>query len=402
MKSSSLSPRTRRRLRTASPILVAGAVGLAAWVPSLSAGASTPDLPPITATQLIAKISQAKVTALQGTVELSTNLGLPSLSELTGNGGQQVASSSGFDPTTLLSGTHAIEVWTDGDRQRLALPSTMAETDLVRSGNQAWLYDSGTQHVTHYVVDTPARSSGATSGSGSMSATAVGAAEGSGGVPLTPQQAAAKLLAHVTPSTLVSAAAGPDVAGQHAYLLTLSPKPGTIQAAQSTISQVTIAVDAANGLPLEVAIYTVGISAPALQLGFSSVSFSTPSASNFAAPIGTSTTTKVIHGGQPRSGAAKPKSANSTTVTGPAWAEIFTLSDSKLADSREIDSLTTPVTGKFGTARLLQTNVVNALVLPDGKIVVGFVTPAALEASDAAWTAGTGWSGYPPSTTTSG
>jgi outer membrane lipoprotein-sorting protein len=382
----------RRRLRYATPVVVAGVVGLAASIPSLSAGATTPDLPAITAQQLITKVQQSRVTALQGTVTLTANLGLPSLSGLTSDGGQQVASSNSFDPTSLLSGSHQIEVWTDGDQQRLALPSTMAETDVVRSGNQAWLYDSGTQHVTHYVVDA---ASGAQTPATQTPATTTPAA---GTTPLTPEQVAAKLLAHLTPSTLVSAAAGPDVAGQHEYLLTLSPKPGTPQAADSTLGQVSIAVDAANGLPLQISVYgTSSSTTPVFQLGYSSVSFTTPAASNFSAPVGTSTTTKVLHPGStggPRTdpsttapgGAAAKPAGTMPSVTGPAWAQVATFTAPKLADNKELQSVTTAVSGSFGTARLLHTNLVNALILPDGRVLVGFVTPAALES--AAGTAG--------------
>jgi outer membrane lipoprotein-sorting protein len=367
-----MSTSRRRRLRFATPVVVAGVVGLAASIPSLRAGATTSDLPAITAQQLITDVQSAHVSALQGTVTLTPNLGLPSLSGLTSSGGQQIASPSGFDPTTLLSGSHQFEVWTAGDQQRVALPSSMAETDLVRSGNQAWLYDSGSQHVTHYVVEGSTGSSDAP-------------APAAGTTPPTPEQVSAKILAHLTPSTLVSAAAGPDVAGQPVYLLTLSPKPGTPQAAQSTVGQVAISVDATNHLPLQVAVYSTSSSTtPVLQLGYSSVSFTTPAASNFVAPIGTSTTTKVIQAGQGSStqGGSSPDSSGSApTVTGPAWAQVATLHSSQLAANRELQSVTTAVSGSFGTARLLQTNLVNALILPDGRVLVGFVTPAVLESA---------------------
>jgi outer membrane lipoprotein-sorting protein len=391
-----MSSPARRRLRYATPVVVAGVVGLAASVPSLSAGATTPDLPAITAQQLITKAQQADVTALQGTVSFTANLGLPSLSGLTGDGGQQVSGSSGLDPTSLLSGSHQIEVWTDGDQQRLALPSTMAETDVVRSGNQAWFYDSGTQHVTHLVVDPVSASDGPSAGEPS----ATGPTDWTS-APLTPEQVSAKILGALTPSTLVSAAAGPDVAGQHVYDLTLSPKPGTPQAADSTLGQVAIAVDAANGLPLQVSIYATSSSiSPVLQLGYSSVSFTTPAASNFSPPIGTSTTTKVLHPGSAAAHgtapAAMPAGATTggmPTVTGPAWAQVASFSAPKLAAAKELQSVTTAVSGSFGTARLLHTNVVNALIFPDGSVEVGFVTPSALESMS--------WSGYAPLTRTS-
>ncbi|MGH9077376.1 MAG: hypothetical protein ACRDY0_07985, partial [Acidimicrobiales bacterium] len=46
-----------------------------------------------------------------------------------------------------------------------------------------------------------------------------------------------------------------------------------------------------------------------------------------------------------------------------------------------LDALTTPVQGPSGTARLLSTSLVNILVLPDGDVAAGFVTPRALVAA---------------------
>jgi hypothetical protein len=37
------------------------------------------------------------------------------------------------------------------------------------------------------------------------------------------------------------------------------------------------------------------------------------------------------------------------------------------------------VSGSWGSGRLLSSALINALVLPSGRVLVGFVTPAALE-----------------------
>jgi outer membrane lipoprotein-sorting protein len=363
----------KKSVRYAAPLAAAGLVALAAAIPTLQAGAAIPNLPPITAQQLIAQVDQAKVPALQGTVSLDANLGLPDLSGLLGGDGGQVATSTGFDPTTLLSGSHSFEVWSAGRDQRIALPRSMGETDFVRVGSQAWLYDSGSQQVTHYVA---APSSGSSAGaSGDQTAPA-----------MTPDQVAARLLAHLNPSTDVTVAAGADVAGQHTYLLTLAPKAGSAAAASSTLSRVTISVDAANGLPLDVALYAKAISGPALELGFTSVSFTAPAASNFTAPVGTSTVTKTVGGGSGHGGEGRGQAG--APVSGPAWAWVVSIpagSSGMAAELRSsaVQSATTAVSGSFGTARLLSTNVVNVLLLPDGRVLAGFVSPAALEAAAA-------------------
>ena len=74
------------RLRWAVPPLVVGLFALLALLPTLSASA-TPDLPAVTPAQLLAKAQQAHVDTLSGTVELTSNLGVPNLSSLQGQTG---------------------------------------------------------------------------------------------------------------------------------------------------------------------------------------------------------------------------------------------------------------------------------------------------------------------------
>jgi outer membrane lipoprotein-sorting protein len=368
----------KRSVRYLAPLATAGVVALVAAIPTLRAGAAVADLPQLTAQQLIAKVAQADVTAWQGTVSLQANLGIPDLSGLVSGDGGQVATSTGFDPTTLLSGTHSFEVWTDGQDQRIALPRSMGETDFVRAGSQAWLYDSGSQQVTHYVAAAPASGSSSNGGGSTGGAAPV----------LTPDQEAARLLGTIGPSTDVSVAPGTDVAGQPAYLLTLAPKAGSTGATQSTLDRITISVDADNGLPLDVAVYAKAVSGPVLELGYTSVSFTAPAASSFAAPVGTSTVTKTV-GGTSTAGGQQGTGHRGSPVRGPAWAWVVSIpaGSSKVAaelHSSEVEGATTAVTGSFGTARLLSTDVVNVLLLPDGHVLAGFVSPATLEADAAA------------------
>jgi hypothetical protein len=171
-------------------------------------------------------------------------------------------------------------------------------------------------------------------------------------------------------------------------VLRLAPAAATAGAAASTVSQITIAVDSATGLPLRVQVFAKGSTSPALSLGFSSVSFSVPSASEFAAPHGVTTQTKVLHGHG--SGGSSDGSSSASSGPGAAglgvgtdWGKVFTVQQSSLATGRsaaELNGVTTVVTGNFGTARLLTTNLVNALIFPDGRVLIGAVTPAALEA----------------------
>src|ERR1700736_3739679 len=98
-------------IRWAAPVVVAAVIGLVALVPTLSAGADPPNLAPLTAQELLVKVHDTNVQALHGTIQLTTNLGLPDLGALSGAVG---ASDNGFNPVNLLAGTHQAEIWVDG------------------------------------------------------------------------------------------------------------------------------------------------------------------------------------------------------------------------------------------------------------------------------------------------
>ena len=371
-----------RNARLLAPVGVAAAIAVATAVPHLaSASASTPDRAPITAQALLVKASHPQVAGLSGTVEWVANLGLPDLSGLTSGDGQNV-SSAGFDPMTLLSGTHDISVWDAGaDRQRLALPSSLAEVDLVRNGHDAWTFDNATQKVTHYIA--AAGSHDPTSGTDASPSDTGTSTEPA----VTPDQAAQRLLDHLSPSTIVTVVSPVYVAGEAAYQLKLEPK-----ATDSTVGSVTVAVDATNGLPLQVQVMPKGSATPALSLGYvHSIDFSVPGAGTFTAPTGATTVTKTIGGPDTSTSTSSTSSPHQgdtgtrSTTTGEGWGTIVTIAGGKaLSPStlHQLDAVSTPVTlPGGGSARLVSTSLLNALVLPNGSIVAGFVTPAALEAA---------------------
>lgn len=358
-----------RSIRFLAPVGVAGAIALGAWIPTITAaGAATPDLPSITPAQLLAKVQQSHVAGFSGTVRWTANLGLPDISGLTSGAGQS-SDHGGFDPTTLLTGSHDISVWSAGaSEQRLALPGTLNEYDVVHNGTNLWTFDSATQAVTHYVQAPGSHGQSHDAGPSDPSDQA-----------FTPAQAAQRAIDSVTPTTSVTVASPVYVAGRPTYELVLAPK-----AATSTVKDVTIAVDSATGMPLRVQVTPAGTTVPALSLGFTSVSFSVPAGSVFAAPSGTSTVTKTIGGADGSAHNGKHGSGSHPTVTGTGWGSIVTITDANLGRTgRQLDQVSSPVSGAFGTARLVHTNLLNALILPDGRVLAGFVTPAALEAAAA-------------------
>ena len=124
-----------KRARYAVPAAVLAAVGLGAFVPTLSGASAPPNLPAQTAQQLVAAMATAKTPQLSGALTWTSNLGLSDLSSLEGATGQ--GAGNGFDPLTLLSGNYHLNVWLGTKAEHVALiePSDQ-EVDVVRNGNQ--------------------------------------------------------------------------------------------------------------------------------------------------------------------------------------------------------------------------------------------------------------------------
>lgn len=146
------------------PVTVLGvAAATIGLVPAL-ADSGDPDLPDITAAQLVEKIAQSDVERLSGTVKITTDLGLPNLGGLESGllsgaaGGEGGEGGSSADPsgrlTELASGTHTLRVAADGpDRQKLSLLENAAEYSLIHNGKDVWGYDSASNEVYHATVD---------------------------------------------------------------------------------------------------------------------------------------------------------------------------------------------------------------------------------------------------------
>jgi len=378
-----------RRARYVVPAAVMAAIGGGALVPTISSASAPPVLPAASAQQLVAEILQAKVPPLSGTLTWTANLGLSDLSTIeaelgqNGNGGGPggpggPGGNSGFSPLSLLSGTYQMNVWLGGPTtEHLALSeSSDQEVDLIRDGNQVWLWDSSNQSVAHIIGPaTPA----ATTPSPEPATP-----------PLTPQQMAARLLDHLSPTTSVTTGTSLYVAGQPAYQLLVAPgaAPG------STVNHVEIdvgATGALQGVPLQVAIYANGQAAAALQLGFTGgLNLGQPPASEltFTPPPGAKVTTRVVTKPAANQAGLRSHSRLGLTQVGRGWDTVLTgtsqaLTGAGTTSSADLDAVTTVVEVGGQQARLFNTVLFNALILPDGRFYAGFVTPTVLEAAAA-------------------
>ena len=371
-----LSP-SARRARWLVPLALLAAIALTALIPTLSA-ADTPDLAPVTPQQLIEKVQQANVDAFSGTIELTTNLGIPNLGAIRNN----TASESEFSPLDLLSGVHAADVRVDGpQRQSVTMRGDLSETSVYHDGTDVWTWQSVGSKVSHTTI--PDHASDGRDEAPAPPGTPPGTMP-------TPGDLAKQFLDAVTPTTVVTVATPAYVADRPVYELVLAPRDPA-----STIDHVGIAVDAANGMPLQVTVAAKDQTKPAVRLGFTKVDYNRPSGSfSFTPPPGANVNgaldpPEAQHRGREGNGygyaPGQPASIGApttTTVVGQSWTQVVVVSNAQLPiGTGPLLRAATPVTGAFGSGNLLATNLVSVLVLPDGRVAAGFVTPAALEAA---------------------
>ncbi len=343
-----------RSRRWAVPAVAAALVAGATVLPSALAASGPADLAPRSAAQLLVDLADARPTALSGTVVQTSRLGLPELPGADHTTG----------PSSLASGSHTLRVWADGpDRQRVALLGSLAEYDVVRDGRNVWTYSSGKNEAVHYTL--PRHDA----------EPAPVATE----LPSTPAAAAQAALAAIDPTTAVGVEPAVTVAGRSARQLVLTPKtPGTL------VGSVRLAVDAETSAPLRVQVFSAADPrVPALEVGFTDVSFERPDASVFAfnAPPGATVTEKPTRQPVARRQTGKVARAGAgPTAVGNGWSSILILPgvDTSAADQMELlDRLTTRVP----EGRLLTTALVSVLLTDDGRLLVGAVTPATLRAA---------------------
>ncbi|MEO6880984.1 MAG: hypothetical protein ABI181_08550 [Mycobacteriaceae bacterium] len=336
------------RIRWAVPVVVAATVAGSVLVGSATAGADPSTLAPRTAAELLADLAAPTTDALSGTVTESADLGLPAL-PTTGH--------DALGPTTLLTGTHTLRVWTDGpDRSRVALQGQLAEYDVVRSGADVWTWSSQGREATH--LSLPARSTGAVPPSG---------------LPSTPGEAASAALAAIGPSTTVAVDDAVSVAGRPARQLVLTPRGG-----DTLVGSVRIAVDAETHVPLQVQVYAAGAGAPAFQVGFSSVSFRAPAADVFAFTPPAGATVRQLTAPTTPAGAARPERSR-PILSGTGWSSVLTLTGVRPTPAQiaQLDQLATVVP----QGRLLSTALVSVLLTNDGRLLVGAVPARVLQAA---------------------
>ena len=360
----------RPALRWLVPLVVLLVV-LASFLVTSRAHADDP-LSPIEAPDLLAKVADAKVDGLSGTVVQNADLGIPAIP-----GGSD---SAGGKLTSLLAGSHTMRVWSDGaDKSRLAVNDEYAETDIVSNGKDVWTYDSRAREATHTTTTT--------------SESASTDRQAPAGAPQTPQQAAQEFLNKIKPTTDVRVDPEVNVAGQAAYDLVLTPRD-----TGSLVKQVRIAVDGTTFVPLRVQVFGTG-QKPALDVAYSKVTFGEQDAQMFAfnppegtkvtqkaAPERKQLTTKEAAAQKKELEARKAQAEQDTTTVGSGWTSVvITKLPSGATGSNEmlknyLERLPT-IKGSWGSGHVLKGTVVTAILTDDGRLAVGAVSPEAVSAA---------------------
>ncbi len=379
----------RKAARYIVPVAVAGvAAATIGLVPALAASGD-PDLPKISAQELIEKIAASDTQQLSGTVKINTDLGIPSLGGLGDSfapkggdrGGDGDGSSASPDGKLmeLASGSHTLRVAADGpDKHKVSILEDAAEYSLIQNGDEVWAYDSATNEAYH------AKDSGKRDGKDQK-------ATPPKDLPSTPKEFAQEALKAAGDTTSVTVDGTAQVAGRDAYQLLIKPKQSG-----STIGSIKVAVDAENGTPLKFTVNPSSGGKAAIDVGFTKVDFSKPAAStfDFSPPKGAKVTEadklEKEQGAKNHEDFKGLEDFQGLNVIGKGWNAIAKIETpgGKAAAPKDgdvppeaqgfLDALGDPVKGEFGSGTVFKTRLVNALMTDDGTIYVGAVTKDAL------------------------
>lgn len=374
------------------------------------------DLPAKTPEQLIALVAGSHVQQLSGTLEQSASLGLPQLPDL---GPGSPGSSSAFTapaagsataPATaeavnplsaanlsqlvgFLTAPHTVRIYLDGAaNQRVQVLDRLAERGIVRHGTTVWAYDSAANTATELTLPNPRLPKAiapttATPGPG-MPLKLHSDIAMPGGFEQTPATLAADFMKNIDPSTQVSVGPNTKVANRAAYLLELVPRT-----ADTLLGKVSIAVDAATGLPLRVTVTARSQDKAAFEIGFSQLSLKAPPASMFlfTPPPGTNVSRQAVpapmarHAVSPKAHKApKTHMAPQVATIGTGWATIVEAPAGTVPASLSASPALAQLLQAVPGGHALSTTLFNVLVTPDGGLYAGAVPLAALQQAAAA------------------
>ncbi|MDQ1608766.1 MAG: hypothetical protein QOE16_1498 [Microbacteriaceae bacterium] len=355
---------TRVWLRWLPAVAVPAVIAAGVLVAPLAAGAAV-DLPAKTPEQVLAMVAQSPVRAFSGTLEQTSQLGLPEVPSIGPSSSTDAAASA----LELLTGSHTARVYVDAPTNaRIQVMDSLAERDVIRHGSDVWLYDSSDRTATHLTLPARASQSDGTTGDAATP-----------GEMQTPAQLAKRLLTSVEPSTRVTVGDDTSVAGRTAYDLVLTPRSSV-----TLVGSVSIAVDSKTGLPLSVEVRARGQQDPAFRIAFSELSLEKPSADlfTFSPPPGATVKQQSLPKHDPTATpekSARPKPA----VSGSGWETVVGVPASIVPSGILSSPLLMGAATSVADGRLLHTSLVNVLLTNDGRLFAGAVPVDRLQAAAA-------------------
>ncbi|MGW4929377.1 LolA family protein [Agromyces sp. NPDC004153] len=407
---------SRRFARWIPAIAAPIVVGVAVVLVPLQANAAV-DLPDLTPEELLELAASSDVEALSGTVEQTSELGLPDLSGLTGGmsgsasatpgsgdgsdtEGGDAASGDGIDEIlSLITGNHTAKVYVDGSNARLQVLDRLGERDVyVTAGEGAWIWDSREQSATHVTVDQAALEA-LEAEAESHADEARAKVEAEYGTLPTPEQVLDDALAKLDETTDVSVGTDARVAGREAYELVLVPRDDA-----TLVGEVSVAIDADTGVALAASVTAAGAEEPAFRVAFTDVSFEAPDASVFAftPPDGATVTEHEVPvptvaeleqwKAEAESGAAaEAEGMPRPIVHGSGWSTVVELPAGAggaaegaagaaegaegAEDFADASTLLDSIAQRVDGGRIVSTSLVTVLFTDDGRVFAGAVTP---------------------------
>lgn len=255
--------------------VVVAVVVLAAVIAGVVAAAGatqTNSLPKVTAGDLLAKMAQQdqKTASISGDVAWQNSL----LGDLSAAGSAGFGSAAARLP---LAGNGSGRVWISPAGARVESQGSSGDQIVVlnKKTHSAWMYDGAANAAQRFVVTGTPAAGGAPSPMASPSMA-------------TPATIAA-YLERLAPLAKVEVTGQTTIAGQVAYLLTMTPT-----ATDTALGSVQAAIDGKTFVPLQLQVFARGATAPVIQFGFTSVSYGAIPAStfDFTPPAGAKVTTK--------------------------------------------------------------------------------------------------------------
>lgn len=341
---------TKRRtaVSIAAGGVAAGVAGLVLLAVPAGAGEAPPELPEISAAELVESVLTTEAPAAAGTVEVQNNLGLPM-------------------PAAVQTTDGVARVYSDGEgRGRISLPQESSEKTIVADGNTVWIWDSGARSVRKIEHD------GTT-------------APPMAGQLTDPAAVARELVNAMEADSTVMVDGTARVADRAAYQLVLTPKPTE----RTLLREVRLAVDAELRVPLRLDVLANGQADPALRIGFTEFEPGPQDASlfEFTPPPGA----KVIEESAEVAPEKERKAVqDATTTVGRGWDTVLVADASDVigapagdrrADGAEaggdptaiLEQLGTEVRGPYGRGWLIESTAGSALITEDGRLAIGAV-----------------------------